>query len=72
MVHIFNRVWLPHMNIQIFDVEGLVSMTYNFFIGFHNLLNIYIYKIVVGINVLFYKTFGLEKCWNKLPFFLKT
>ena len=45
-------------------------MTYNFFIGFYNLLNVNIDEIVVGINVLFHKTFGFKKSWDKLPFFL--
>ena len=70
MVHVLNGIWLSHMDVQVLDIESLVSMTQNFFIGFYNLLNININKIVIGINVLFYKTLCLEKSWDKFPFFL--
>ena len=70
MVHIFNRIWHPNMDVQVFEIKCLVCMTYNFFIGFYNLLNVNIDEIVVGINVLFHKTFGFKKSWDKLPFFL--
>lgn len=70
MVHVFYRIWFSHMNIQVLEVECLVSMAHYLFICLNNFLDFHIDKVIVGINMLFNQTFVLKKGWDQLPFFL--
>ena len=64
--------WSSNVYVCVGDIEFWVYIAEYGLVGLDNSLEIDIDEEIVRVNVLFDKTFHLQKCWKKVPFILDT
>lgn len=62
--------WSPNIYVRVSDVELWVYIAEYGLVGLDNSLEVDINEEIVRVDVLFDKTFHLEKCRKKIPFVL--
>lgn len=58
------------MNVGVFEPEPGIDIRRDLVVGFDDVLDVGIDKVVERLNVLFDKTFDLEESWQQEPFIL--
>lgn len=62
--------WSSNVYVCVGDVEFWIYIAEYGLVGLDNSLEVDINEEIVRVNVLFDKTFHLQKCWKKVPFVL--